>query len=459
MTDVTADRPAPTPQADGLAIFVVCLSLIAICAAAVAMFFAFQADEGVSATAGVSATVGAGSPTATVQLSEFKIEPSDITVASGGTLDVMNMGTGPHNVTIVDTDIKTPDIAPGESSALALTGLAPGDYTVICSVPGHEPAGMKATLTVTEGAAGVASSPSGSSTTPTSMSAAEMDETMAARTAEFPAKTAGLGAQDLAPTVLADGTKQFELTASVFDWEVEQGKIVKAWGYNDQVPGPTIRVEVGDKVQIVVHNELDESTTLHSHGFIVPNVMDGVPDITQKPIKPGESFTYAFTVREPMVGMYHSHHDAQVQVPNGLLGAFYAGHMPLPAGTPTPAVDQPMVLNDAGTIGFSLNGKSFPATAPIVAKVGDWVKVDYMNEGLQIHPMHLHGMPQMVIAKDGYPLATPQLEDTVAVAPGERVSVLVHATEAGTWAWHCHILTHAERADGMFGMVTALVVQ
>jgi FtsP/CotA-like multicopper oxidase with cupredoxin domain len=234
---------------------------------------------------------------------------------------------------------------------------------------------------------------------------------------------------------------------------------VQAWGYNEQVPGPTIRVEVGDKVAIVVHNELPEYTALHSHGFIVPNGMDGVPDITQKAIKPGDSFTYAFTVREPMVGMYHSHFDAQVQVTNGMLGAFYAGHMPLPTGTPAPAVDQPMILNDAGVIGLSLNGKSFPATAPIVAKVGDWVKVDYMNEGLQIHPMHLHGVPQLVIAKDGYPLTSPRLEDTVVVAPGERISVLVHATEIGTWAWHCHILSHAERADGMFGMVTALVVQ
>jgi manganese oxidase len=118
-----------------------------------------------------------------------------------------------------------------------------------------------------------------------------------------------------------------------------------------------------------------------------------------------------------------------------------------------------MILNDAGTIGFSLNGKSFPATEPIVARRGDWVRIDYMNEGMQVHPMHLHGMPQMVFAKDGFPLATPRMEDTVLVAPGERISVLVHATEVGTWAYHCHILNHAEREDGMFGMVTVLVVQ
>jgi FtsP/CotA-like multicopper oxidase with cupredoxin domain len=160
-----------------------------------------------------------------------------------------------------------------------------------------------------------------------------------------------------------------------------------------------------------------------------------------------------------MVGMYHSHHNAQVQVPNGLLGAIYIGKMPLPAGVPTPAVDMPLIVNDAGTIGYSLNGKSFPATAPFVVKRGEWVKIDYMNEGMQVHPMHLHGMPQLVIAKDGRPLPDPHLEDTVTVAPGERFTVLVHATEPGTWAWHCHILNHAEPSDGMFGMVTALVVQ
>jgi FtsP/CotA-like multicopper oxidase with cupredoxin domain len=123
------------------------------------------------------------------------------------------------------------------------------------------------------------------------------------------------------------------------------------------------------------------------------------------------------------------------------------------------AQEVPMVLNDAGTIGLSLNGKSFPATEPIVAQEGDWLVIHYYNEGLQEHPMHLHGFPQLVYAKDGFPLESPRWEDTVNVAPGERYSVLVHADMAGVWAFHCHILTHAERAEGMFGMVTALIVE
>ena len=117
-----------------------------------------------------------------------------------------------------------------------------------------------------------------------------------------------------------------------------------------------------------------------------------------------------------------------------------------------------MMLNDSGTIGLSLNGKSFPATAPVVAKQGDWVEVPYLNEGAMAHPMHLHGMAQLVIAKDGYPVPQPYQADTIMVGPGERYTVLIHATEVGTWAWHCHILSHSERADGMFGMVTALIV-
>lgn len=118
-----------------------------------------------------------------------------------------------------------------------------------------------------------------------------------------------------------------------------------------------------------------------------------------------------------------------------------------------------MVLNDAGVIGLSLDGKSFPATAPIVATAGEWIRVTYFNEGLQVHPMHLHGFEQIVIAKDGEPLDHPYAADTVLVAPGERYTVLFHAATRGTWVWHCHILNHVESEDGMFGMVTAVVVQ
>src|SRR5690606_9958451 len=117
-----------------------------------------------------------------------------------------------------------------------------------------------------------------------------------------------------------------------------------------------------------------------------------------------------------------------------------------------------LILND-GPLGFTINGKGFPATQPLTAKKGEKVLVRYMNEGLMIHPMHLHGMPQLVVAKDGYPQAMPWYCDTRNMAPGERWDVIIDAAEPGVWAFHCHILSHAESAHGMFGMVTALIVE
>jgi FtsP/CotA-like multicopper oxidase with cupredoxin domain len=117
-----------------------------------------------------------------------------------------------------------------------------------------------------------------------------------------------------------------------------------------------------------------------------------------------------------------------------------------------------MILNDQ-LGGFTINGKGFPATAPVVATLGQKLRIRYMNEGQIIHPMHLHGLPQLVIAKDGWPQPQPWLCDTLNVAPGERWDVIVDCTEVGVWAFHCHVLSHAESDHGMFGMVTALIIK
>jgi FtsP/CotA-like multicopper oxidase with cupredoxin domain len=388
-----------------------------------------------------------------VSLGEMFVKTASTVPAGRIVFHAKNDGAAVHALAVEGTDAKTADLTAGADGTVDLGDVGAGTaLTLYCPVPGHREAGMVTEVTVGEaGAHGGHGTPTGA------IDFDAMDKAMKERTALFPAKTEGLGAQPLRPTVLADGTKRFDLTARIVKWEVEPGKTVDAWTYNGTVPGPTLKVAVGDKVQIVVHNELPESTAVHLHGVRIPNAMDGVPDVTQEPIKPGGTFTYSFTPDRIAVGMYHSHHNAVTQVPNGLAGTLLVGDVPLPKGVKV-SQTLPMMLDDSGTIGFALNGKSFPATAPIVAKRDEWVQVHYLNEGATVHPMHLHGLDQLVIAKDGYPVKDPYLADTVLVAPGERYTVLVRAELKGTWAWHCHILSHAENEKGMFGMVTAMVV-
>ena len=290
------------------------------------------------------------------------------------------------------------------------------------------------------------------------LSADEMDAYHEAGVKAFPAETAGKGNQDLEFTLDGD-VKVFDITCDVIDWEFDVDKTVEAWSYNGVVPGPAIRVTEGDTIRVNVTNNLPESTAVHWHGVIVPNDQDGVPYVTQPPIKPGETFTYEFTVQEGNAGshMYHSHHNSAKQVTMGLLGAFIVEEK-----TPDPVrahdVEWICVLNDGPIGGYSINGKSFPATDLIQAKVGDRLLVRYMNEGLMIHPMHLHGMPQTVIAQDGWMLPAPYQCDTLNIAPGQRFDAIVECKDPGLWAFHCHILSHAESDHGMFGMVTVLAI-
>jgi FtsP/CotA-like multicopper oxidase with cupredoxin domain len=299
-----------------------------------------------------------------------------------------------------------------------------------------------------------------------------MDQMMKDVALKFPAATEGKGGQLLEPR-LENGWKVYDIVTSEVKWEIEPGVFVDAMAYNGVVPGPEIRVQVGDKVRVNLKNEMLESTDIHFHGVRVPNSMDGVDPYTQDAVPPGESFVYEFEAVEPAIGIYHSHHNAQEQVPNGLFGGFIIEHpdaaatggaMPIPEylqekGYTKVDKEVTMVLNDAGTIGLSLNGKSFPATEAYTLRKGQVMMVHYMNEGLTAHPMHLHQPVGWVVAKDGTPLDFPMPGDTVNVAPGERYSVLYKATDEGVWAWHCHILTHAEGPEGFFGMVTALVVE
>ncbi len=450
------------------------LAGLAILAAVFAIVVALtrDSDEGGAAASGDAPAAAAAQPI-TAELSEFAIELSTNQVEAAGILTINNTGSQIHNVSVVGTELISEDIPGGSSGQLDLSSLPPGEYEIICEIPGHADSGMRTNLTIGAGAgtAGedAATADHNDHAGMTEEEAAAMDQAMIESILEFPAATEGEGNQPLEPEILPDGTKRFELTASVIDWEVEPGKVVQAWAYNEQVPGPRINVDVGDTLEVEITNNLPVGTDIHWHGIDVPNDQDGVAPITQDMVMPGETYTYRYTVTEDAVGMYHAHAHGDIAVPNGLFGTMYVGEMDLPAGQTISgyeipadielAQDFPMVLNDAGEIGLSLDGKSFPATKPVVAKVGEWIQVTYFNEGLQVHPMHLHGFEQFVIAKDGEELDQPYAADTILVGPGERYTVLFSPDLAGTWVWHCHILNHVEGPDGMFGMVTALIVE
>jgi FtsP/CotA-like multicopper oxidase with cupredoxin domain len=277
------------------------------------------------------------------------------------------------------------------------------------------------------------------------------------------AKVEGAGNQPYGDPKRDGGVKVFALSIDRIKHRIDaQKEPLDALGFQGTWPGPRIDVNEGDTIRAIFTNNLDETTGIHFHGQRVPNNMDGVPHVTQDPIQPGASYTYEFTARTAGSHMYHSHHNATDQVGRGLLGAFIV-HPKDPAKRVERryGVTQDIVwISNDSLGGFTINGRGFPATAPIVATLGEKILVRFMNEGVMMHPWHLHGMPMHVVARDGYDLGSAAFTcDTLGVNPGERWDVVIDCDEPGAWAFHCHILPHAEGRDGMYGMVTALVVQ
>lgn len=241
---------------------------------------------------------------------------------------------------------------------------------------------------------------------------------------------------------LVDGFKVFELTASVIQWEVAPGEFVEAYAYNGMVPGPLLRATEGDKLKVVLKNELKEPTVVHIHGPMLPNAMDGVPDVTQPVVNPGETFTYTFEAKPSGTFLYHTHHNSLVQKSKGLYGILQID----PKGfTPTYDREYFQVIGELGGF-FVINGKAFPSTEAIEAKMGERVRIRLVNLGEMVHPMHSHGFPTKIVGTDGYPVPeSAQLtKDTVTIGPGERYDLEFVADNPGAWVYHCHILSHVQ---------------
>lgn len=286
------------------------------------------------------------------------------------------------------------------------------------------------------------------------------------------------GNQLLKPTMV-DGVKEFRLTTSVIEWSILPEVQVGAYAYNKQVPGPLIRVTAGEAIRIKVTNDLPEPTSVHWHGLIIPNEMDGVAGITQLPIQPGDTFSYEFTVPDtPGTFFYHTHFAADRQQALGLYGAFIIDSADQPVidydqeyivqlgewrvtnGQTLPAMQLEGMLPNY----FTINGKSYPETETIRMEVGDTALIRFIGTGQFIHPMHIHGGPFTIVGTDGNPVPeTAQLQkDTVLVGPGERYDVLWTAREPGTWLIHCHINHHitnnGEETEGAGGLTMLIEV-
>jgi FtsP/CotA-like multicopper oxidase with cupredoxin domain len=267
------------------------------------------------------------------------------------------------------------------------------------------------------------------------------------------------GGRELQPRI-ENGVKVFTLTTSVFRWNILPDVAVDAYGFNGQLPGPTLRVTQGDRVRIDVINHLPETTTVHWHGLILPNVMDGPAMITQAPIKNGQVYHYAFRVVQSGTYFYHSHDHVDRQQALGLYGALIIDP---PTPDPSLAADHEYILqlqewliregltypampmDGAQPNFFTINGKAYPSTDVIRMRVGETLKVRFIGSSNGfIHPMHIHGGPFVVVARDGETLepAARFKADTVNVGPGQRYDVIWTALKPGKWLIHCHIGHH-----------------
>jgi manganese oxidase len=266
------------------------------------------------------------------------------------------------------------------------------------------------------------------------------------------------------PYKVVGGVKVFHLIAEEVDHEFAPGLRAYCWGFNGQVHGPTIEAVEGDLVRIYVTNSLPESTSIHWHGVLVPSGMDGVAGLSQKNIEPGETYKYEFKLRQHGTYMYHSHSDDMIQIALGMMGMFII-HPRTPTG---PKADRDFVLMssewriDVGTRRpvpiemtdfnvLTFNGRSFPGTAPLVAKYGDRVRIRFGNlSPMEHHPIHLHGFYWKITEIDGLqvPETAQQPGNTVLVAVGQTRTVEFVADNPGDWAMHCHMTHHTMNQMG-----------
>jgi FtsP/CotA-like multicopper oxidase with cupredoxin domain len=256
------------------------------------------------------------------------------------------------------------------------------------------------------------------------------------------------------PYTMDGGVKFFHLIAEPVKRELMPGRMIDAWGYNGTCPGPTIEVNQGDRVRIVLDNHLPEPTTMHWHGLEIPNQMDGMPYISQKPIAPGGRFVYEFELHQNGTFFYHSHGAMQEMM--GMLGMFVLH--PQHAYVPKVDYDFGILLQEWALLPnnsipntasmefnwLTFNGKAGPATMPIVVPLDSRVRIRLVNLGMDHHPIHVHGHTFEVTGSEGgrKPPTTWEPGNTVLVGVAQARDIEFVASNPGDWMIHCHLPHH-----------------
>ncbi|HTV97342.1 MAG TPA: copper oxidase [Steroidobacteraceae bacterium] len=275
------------------------------------------------------------------------------------------------------------------------------------------------------------------------------------------------------PWRMRAGVKEFHLVAEPVVREIAPGMKAHLWGYNGQSPGPTIEVVEGDRVRLFVTNRLAEPTSIHWHGQRLPNGMDGVAGLNQPAIKPGQTFVYEFRAQRSGSFMYHPHADETTQMAMGMMGSWVTH----PADPRTLAVDRDYVLLlnaydiDPGSftprvgtmLDFNLwtfNSRAFPGIDPLLARLGERVRVRVGNLTMTNHPIHLHGHEFVVAGTGGGWIAQSARwpEVTADIGVGQVRAIEFVAAAPGDWAFHCHKSHHTMNAMG-HGVPTTLGVE
>jgi FtsP/CotA-like multicopper oxidase with cupredoxin domain len=255
--------------------------------------------------------------------------------------------------------------------------------------------------------------------------------------------------------VMNNGVKEFYLHATPTRREFLPGAWMDVWGFNDEMPGPTIEATEGDRVRISLFNMLPEPTILHLHGLELPNRIDGVHGVTQEPVKPGEKAVYEFTLHQSGTFFYHSHGPMQQGL--GMAGLFIVH----PRTPYQPVVDHDfalliqewaiMPLNTVPNVTsmefnwFTLNGRSAPYITPMVVRLGSRVRIRFVNmSAIDHHPMHLHGHTFWITGTEAGRIPDtawiPSNNVLVGVAQAREIEFI--ANNPGDWVLHCHMFHH-----------------